>query len=283
MLHSRPRLGYFPFRSARSACRSRASWTAVALAALALSACSSSDSALAIGQIEQPILRGQLDREHPQVMLLANEAGFLCTGTLIDVLGHSGFLLTAAHCVTDEEAGATPLPPEQFVVIAGNDFLNSTSAFPVDAIQVHPGYDGSFAQDDVAIVRIDLGDTPPPPVIPPLFAEQDTLRVNDRLLLVGYGQTERVEENSVRRHVARSIATLEGDLIVYSQEDGKGACFGDSGGPALVTLQGQERVAAVTSGGIDSDDRCSGGLGVSMRVSRYTGFIQGVLSDGSSD
>jgi secreted trypsin-like serine protease len=281
MLHSRTRAAHF--QSARSARPSHVPFAAVALAALALSACSSSGSALELGQTQEPILRGQLDREHPQVMLLANEAGFLCTATLIDVLGHSGFLLTAAHCVTDEDEGATRLSPRQFVVIAGNDFLNSTSAFPVDAIHVPPGYDGSFALDDVAIVRIDLGDATPPAVIPPLFAEDDTLRVNDSLLLVGYGQTEREAENSVRRHVARAIASLEGDVIAYSQADGTGTCFGDSGGPGLITLQGKERVAAVTSGGIDSDDRCSGGLGVSMRVSKYTGFIEGVLSSGSSD
>ena len=287
MLHSRHRLAPAPAPApapvAPRAGTQRVPCAVVALAALALSACSSSDSAPVLGQTQQAILRGQLDREHPQVMLLANEAGFLCSGTLIDVLGHSGFLLTAAHCVTDQDEEATRLPPEQFVVIAGNDFLNGTSAFAVDAIQVHPGYDGSFAVDDVAIVRIELGDVAPPPVIPPLFAEQDTLRVNDRLLLVGYGQTEREQENSVRRHVARAIDSLDGDLVAYSQEDGTGACFGDSGGPALVTLQGQERVAAVISGGVDSDDRCSGGLGISMRVSKYTGFIESVLSDGSRD
>jgi hypothetical protein len=48
-------------------------------------------------------------------------------------------------------------------------------------------------------------------------------------------------------------------------------------------LQGQERVAAVISGGMGTDDGCSGGSGVSMRVSRYTRFIEGVLSNGTSD
>lgn len=216
-------------------------------------------------------------------MLLASEAGSLCTGTLIDVLGRSGFLLTAAHCVTAEEEGAARLPAEQLVVLAGNDFLNATAAFPVEAIEVHPGYDGSFAVHDVAIVRIDLGDSPPPPVIPPLFAQEDTLRVSDPLLFIGYGQTEREEDNSERRQVARDIALLDGDVITYSQQDATGTCFGDSGGPGLVTLQGQERVAAVISGGVGSDERCAGGWGVSMRVSRYTRFIEGVLSSGTSD
>lgn len=279
MLHFRS--SQAPLPPPRGVCARHVSSLAAALALL--SACSSSDSALELGQLDQPILRGQLDREHPQVMLLASAAGSLCTGTLIDVLGNRGFLLTAAHCVTEEDVEATRLPPEHFVVIAGSDFLNGTSTFPVDAIDVHQNYDGGFAADDIAIVRIDLGGVTPPPAILPLFAQEDTLRVNERLLFVGYGQTELEERNSLRRNVTRDIANLEGDTIMYSQADGTGTCFGDSGGPGLVTLQGQERVAAVISGGINSDGRCSGGSGVSMRVSRYTRFIESVLSRGTSD
>jgi secreted trypsin-like serine protease len=280
MLQLRPTFVRPP--SAHGVSRRSGPSAALVLAALALSACSSADGELALGQQAQAILRGRVDRAHPQVMLLASQAGSLCTGTLIDVLGRSGFLLTAAHCVT-EEGGAARLPPEQLVVIAGDDLETSTLAFAVDAIHVHPGYDGSFAVDDVAIVRIELGDTPPPPVISPLFAQEDTLRVGEPLLLVGYGQTEQEEDSSQRRQVVRQISSLEGRALVYSQADGAGACFGDSGGPGLVTLQGQERVAAVISGGVDADDRCSGGLGVSMRVSRYTGFIESVLSSGTSN
>jgi secreted trypsin-like serine protease len=252
-----------------------------ALALAGLSACSSPDAGLSFGQAEQPILRGQVDREHPQVMLLANQAGFLCTGTLIQVRKQTGFLLTAAHCVTEEDVGATRLPAEQFVVLAGTDFLNSTEVFAVDQIRVHPGYDGTFAQDDVAVVQIDLGDSTPPVAIPVLSAEDDALQISDRLLLVGYGQTESDLDNSLRRHVAREISDLDSQLIAYTQEDGKGTCFGDSGGPGLVSVRGQERVATVTSGGVDSDDRCSGGFGVGMRVSAFAGFIDGVLSEGN--
>jgi secreted trypsin-like serine protease len=259
-----------------------ARWITGSLLMVALGACSSGNEAMELGHTEQPILRGQLDREHPQVMLLADRAGFLCTGTLIDVQGHTGFLLTAAHCVTEEDGRATRISPDRFLVIAGNDFETSTTAFPVESIQVHPGYDGSFAVDDVAVVRLDLGSTTPPTPIPPLSAKEDKLEVGDALLLVGYGQTEQSEEeNSVRRHVSRDIGELEDDIVAYSQEDGKGTCFGDSGGPGLVTVKGSERVASVTSGGVDSNDDCSGGIGVSMRVSAFTDFIDGAL--GTSD
>jgi secreted trypsin-like serine protease len=234
---------------------------------------------VSFAQSEQPILRGQIDREHPQVLLLANQAGFLCTGTLIQVREQTGFLLTAAHCVTEEDPGATRLPAKQFVVLAGTDFLDSTAVFAVDEIRVHPGYDGTFAQNDIAVVRLDLGEGTPPRAIPALSPEEDTLAVNDRLLLVGYGQTESDDDNSLRRHVARDISDLDSQLIAYTQEDGTGTCFGDSGGPGLVTLRGEERVASVTSGGVDSDERCSGGFGVGMRVSAFAGFIDSVLSE----
>jgi secreted trypsin-like serine protease len=254
---------------------------AVALAALG--ACSSPDAAPPLGQAQQPIVRGQLDREHPQVMLLANQSGFVCSGTLVHVQDRTGFLLTAAHCVTEEEEGAAPLPAEQFVVIAGNDFRASSATFAVDAIHVHPGYDGAFAADDVALAQLDLGDAVPPAVIPPLSPQEDTLVLNDPLLLVGYGQTEQVVDNSVRRRVTRHIDGLDDDLIVYSQQDGRGTCFGDSGGPGLVEVRGEERVASVTSGGVDAGERCSGGFGVGMRVSSYAAFIDSVLSGQSPD
>jgi secreted trypsin-like serine protease len=267
---------YTRFLAARRASARRLRLGVCALAA-ALSGCSSSNEATELGRAEQPILRGQVDREHPQVMVLADRAGFLCTGTLIDVRGRVGFLLTAAHCVTEEDAGATRIPPERFLVISGDDFETSTTAFPVEAIQVNPGYDGTFAVDDVAVVRLDLGDVEPPPPIPALAASEDKLHVSDSLLLVGFGQTERSTENSVRRHVSRAISGLDDDIVTYSQQDGKGTCFGDSGGPALVTVNGTERVAAITSGGVGSAEDCSGGIGVSMRVSAFSGFIESAL------
>ena len=213
------------FRSRRHATSSLVRLASCALALAGLSACSSSEARPSLGQSAQPILRGQVDHEHPQVLLLANQAGFLCTGTLIQVREQTGFLLTAAHCVTEEDPGASRLPAEQFVVLAGTDFLDSTAVFAVDEIRVHPAYDGTFANHDVAVVRIDLGDSTPPPAIPPLSAQEDALAVDDRLLLVGYGQTESDEDNSLRRHVTRNILELDAQLVTYTQEDGKGTCF----------------------------------------------------------
>jgi secreted trypsin-like serine protease len=226
-----------------------------------------------------PIFGGGIDTDHPQVMLLASRRGSLCTGTVIDADGQTGFLLTAAHCVTEEDGDA--LPAADFIVLPGQDFADSTSAFEVESVSVEPSYDGSFAESDIAVVRFFAQDTGLG-IIPVLGASDDALAVGDGLVLVGYGQTESDADNTRRRRVSRTIETLDEQLLVYSQEDGRGACFGDSGGPVLVQVGGQERVAGIISGGIsEGDEGCAGGVGVAIRASGYAGFIQGALASGA--
>jgi hypothetical protein len=231
--------------------------------------------------LSQPIFGGSIDNAHPEVMLLLDLAGFLCTGTNIRAEDGTGFLLTAAHCVTRAQGfGVVDLDPDQLLVVPGVDFAQATIAFPVQEVTVEPGYDGSFAVDDIAVVRYAFGDEPTPPAIEPLSAADDDLAVDDSLLLVGYGQTEDDENNTLRRQVERSVEALDDEIVVYSQEDGRGSCFGDSGGPGFVEIGGEERVGSVVSGGVSDqgEEECSTGFGIGMRASAYEDFIQDALN-----
>lgn len=255
----------------------------VAVASAALVACGSSDAAdanAAFSQLGQPIIGGTLDTDHSAVMLLAHRSGFVCTGTVIHVAGQTAYLLTAAHCVTeeDDESETVPLRATDFIVIPGDDFAESLSAFGVNQVAVEPRYEGGLAEHDIAIVRFSFGNAPVPRTIPPLLSVDDTLDVASPLLFVGFGQTETDEANTQRRQVERRIDALDGELVAYTQADARGTCFGDSGGPGLVEVDGEERVAAVISGGVDNaEDTCIGGFGVSTRVSAYEDFIADVL------
>jgi secreted trypsin-like serine protease len=235
-----------------------------------------------LGRASQSIFGGELDTEHPEVMLLFDQAGSVCTGTNIRSEDGSGFLLTAAHCVTDllPGGGITLVQPDQLLVVPGEDFILSPVAFPATGVAVEPNYTGGFAEDDIAIVSFFTGDEPPPPAIEPLSAADDTLDVANELVLIGYGDTELGGINTERRQVSRDVAGLDDELIVYSQQDGSGACFGDSGGPGLASVGGQERVAGIISGGVEDagEAPCESGLGVSMRVSAYEDFIAAALA-----
>lgn len=235
-----------------------------------------------LGQASQSIFGGELDAEHPEVMLLFDQAGSVCTGTNIRSDDGSGFLLTAAHCVTEllPGGGISLVAPEQLLVVPGEDFALSPVAFLATGVAVEPNYTGGFAADDIAVVSFFTGDEPPPPAIEPLGAADDVLDVADELLLLGYGDTELGGINTERRRVSRDVAGLDEELVVYSQQDGSGACFGDSGGPGLASVGGQERVAAVISGGVEDAGQapCETGLGVAMRVSAYEDFIGAALA-----
>ena len=113
---------------------------AVVLGASALVACADPAGELALWQTQQPILAGRVDRTHPEVMLLASRAGSLCTGTVVHVAEQTGFLLTAAHCVTEEREGGllVPLTVDQLSVVPGVNFAESTTEFLVDGVSVEP-------------------------------------------------------------------------------------------------------------------------------------------------
>jgi hypothetical protein len=220
---------------------------AIANLAVVAAACSSEGSLPeTFDQQEKAIYYGQLDTAHQAVVAVLRQGTTTgaCSGTIVDVKGQSGYVLTAAHCITT--TGPAVLPVSELFVVMGDNYQQSTQVFAVAEASFHPMYDGSNGSaNDFGMVRF-VGATATTPSIPVLAPAQDNLASGTSLDLVGFGRTNTNPNNSLRYHVVKPIAQLSSPWIVFNQSGTSGGvCHGDSGGPAL-TL-GTERVAGVAS------------------------------------
>jgi secreted trypsin-like serine protease len=154
-----------------------------------------------------------------------------CTGTLVGP--HE--VLTAAHCV---------MPFSPHAVLFGSN-LDDGARIPISATRVHPGYDASSLDFDLA--RLDLGAVAPVEAL--RFDPSTDLSpvVGERVRLVGFGKGELAAPPHKRTGTAR-IDAVELDRFTAGPDPSLG-CSGDSGGPALVDRDGAEVLIGVVSSG----------------------------------
>jgi len=221
-----------------------------------------------VGADQEAIINGQLDTTHQAVVAVLGN-GWACSGTILQVSGNQGYVLTAAHC-------CPPGDPPKWVVI-GNDYNNGQSFNVVQGSPVaDPCYQGcAGSTDDVCMLKFS-GASASTPVIPAMTLASDALTVGTAITYVGYGITSSPPGggNSRRRSVQKAIGALDNYFVEYGNPGASGTCEGDSGGPGLVVVGGVEQVASVTSYG---DQACTQ-LGASVRTSRvYDAFIKPYL------
>jgi hypothetical protein len=216
-----------------------------------------------LGSASQAIVRGEIEDGVPQVMalLVARLDGgqALCSGTLFAPRA----ILTAGHCL-DQAASV--------LAYFGNDFdadfpqLFDPTVPPnnwrlgVEWSQ-HPRFDLTTMDSDVAVVHVDR-DLPFAP-LPLSFEEVGPRRIGERVEILGYGAEASDETNAggPGAFIKRSGSTVfEGTPPRFPlppnphpglthrrirhqlmQLDGSApranACFGDSGGPALMGVE----------------------------------------------
>ncbi|MFH1532201.1 MAG: trypsin-like serine protease [Pseudomonadota bacterium] len=205
-------------------------------------------------------------------------AGAFCTGTLIA----QQWVLTAAHCLV-LEGTTTPKDPEFVMFYVGTDATpTGDNGYPAagylyqaDAVHVHPGYDPVETTDDVAMMHLEkkaLGVD----ITPLNIAALDGTFIGQEVLYVGYGVNNvgLGTGSGIKRSGTMPLVSFYPKTYL-SKNEGTGICFGDSGGPGLLEIDGEWRVFGVNSS-VAKDEESGAtcyGYGIHSRVDAYISWI----------
>lgn len=177
----------------------------------------------------------------------------VCTGSLVS----RNLVITAAHCI----AGA----PTDVVVVFGLDF-------ETENIVVRPVVDAEFApilakrsedsvdMGDIALVKFS-GAVPRGYKPAKLLGRLDGISDGRTVTLAGYGMSNSAKKSGTGRlrkadAQIKKLRYTKTEFLV-DQTHGRGACHGDSGGAAYVTVNGEAFVMGVTSRTVnDPKDTC---------------------------
>ncbi|XP_016924071.2 serine protease SP24D [Drosophila suzukii] len=187
--------------------------------------------------VEPRIVGGTRAKEgqFPHQISLRRRGGHTCGGSIIS----ENYIVTAAHCV---KQGSNVAPADQLSIQAGSLLLSSGGVvIPVATVTVHPNYKGNGY--DVAVLRLkqslNLGsniaaiqlatDDPPTDATVDIsgwgYISQKGPISNSLL----YVQVKALSRETCQRHYLRQLPETTMCLMHPSN---KGACYGDSGGPA---------------------------------------------------
>lgn len=193
------------------------------------------------------------------------ENGVLCTSTIIapDVL------MTAAHCVVDEDG-------QRGLVVFDKSLDNqNANVLPIVGMTLPDDYVASTDSDsrnDIALVRFE-GALPAGYAPANLPTADLAVSAGAPLTVAGYGLSDPKNQDSAG-HLLQTNTQVSSETVspteFMTQTKGKGVCSGDSGGPAYMQSGGKTYVVGVTN---LADKDCTG-FSVFLKVSAYLSWIQ---------
>lgn len=181
-----------------------------------------------------PILGGELVA--PCGFPTTVSVGGFCTGTLV----HPRVVVFAAHC------------GDQVPWVRFGDRIEDAPGFEVvpEMCATNPVGEYGFGTD-AAFCRF-AEPVEDVPIIPPLMGceAEAALQVGQAVTVVGFGNSDDVENPyGIKRRLDTTINALSWDEVFIGDMD-EGVCYGDSGGPTYVQLDGGEwRSFGITSWG----------------------------------
>lgn len=189
----------------------------------------------------------------------------ICSGTMIT----ANVFLTASHCTTFFELDLAPEGYEAFVSLDGSipfgDLTsNSTNLLAVAHVVSNPNFNQRQSDpEDIAVLILEENVSVTPAELPSCglldqLSAQNGLK-SAVFTPVGYGVQNRVvgggvpffqDLNPVPRMFAfSSFNSIKRSFLNLSQNPSTGnggTCFGDSGGPNFLTVNGEELLVAIT-------------------------------------
>ena len=197
----------------------------------------------------------------------------ICSGTLIT----PNVFLTASHCTVFYTQELAPAGDVAYVSLDqsipfGDLTSNKTQLLPVAHVVSNPGYNQSQSDSgDIAVLILARDVRGVTPATLPACGLLDQLVTQNGLKTAvftnaGYGVQNRVVGGSVpffqdinpvpRMFSFSSFNSLNGGYLRLSQNPSTGnggTCFGDSGGPNFLTVNGQQLIVSIT---ITGDSVC---------------------------
>lgn len=204
------------------------------------------------------------------VLLYDLRQGAMCTGTIAS----ENLIVTAAHCVS-ASAGS-------MLVIFGKNFDDQNKVIrPVVQAFMSDKYLVRATQlidnGDIGLVSF-MGGLPAGYEAAEFLSDATLLKDAETISLAGYGLSDGVGKTGagILRSVDTTIlsAAYSPSEVLVDQSKGVGACHGDSGGPAWITVDGKRLVFGVTSRGVnDPDDHCNAAA-VYTSIAAYADWVK---------
>jgi secreted trypsin-like serine protease len=212
-----------------------------------------------------------------------------CTGTIVN----ARTIVTAAHCLqgfdpeTRQKLPGYILPEvKDFVIFFGNKVDRNGSWIRAAKVVPHPDWDPNqtlspspnAAPNDIGVIV--LSADIPASAKPVAIADQNlNLPANQDTFLAGFGVTRSRNDNDTGtlRQVTTPLTKAENNLKRFTVgQFFRGACAGDSGGPAYIKVNGEFQVAGATSTGAELAGNCLGLVNNYTDVRFYKGWIESV-------
>lgn len=236
-----------------------------ASAALALTACNqapSVNSEMSFLNADSNIVGGEVVKStevfaESTVALATVKFGVFCTGSLVS----SNLVVTAAHCA--DIAKEMDLDDKMVVVFSRSLKEKKLAARVISQAVQHPDWEKTLkrAKDlpadevikdhgDVAVVKFE-GSIPAGYKPAKILGDASLLENGAEVVIAGYGNLSMIPRVDAFELMKTSVLLTDKDFstteVLFAQHEGRGACHGDSGGPAFVKIKDEWVLFGVTS------------------------------------